>query len=73
MQTGITTAVLNGANAPATQNGETVATQPEELVMGDYVFGGDTEQAVPFVRYGQDGAREVTRGLPANLSTNALR
>lgn len=63
MQTGITTAVLKGANAPKFVAPD-MSQDHLEALEGD--FGAHDVQ----VTHNDGGGREVVRGLPANLQTS---
>ncbi len=72
---GITTLVLAGANAPDqpepeadTDNDDTVETEADEQVPNH-----PARESVSFQQHTQSGSREVVRGLPSSLPTNALR
>jgi hypothetical protein len=72
LQTGITVAVLNGANDPANQpgpsNGQEVGEDAETLqTQGTYEPSGP----IAYEHYAPDG-EPVTHGEPAELSTNPL-
>lgn len=69
MITGITTAVLKGANAPGRSNGVQVGADPDELVTeGD---PGCESGAIGYDRYVPDG-QAVTHAEPADLATSPL-
>lgn len=69
MITGITTAVLKGANAPGRANGQQVGEDPTELQTQD--LHGPCGP-IPYERVELDGQQAVTRSEPAELSTNPL-
>ena len=66
MEQGITTSVLNGANAPERRGETVVLPEEEEALMHD---GHDD---IVFTHHRQAGQREVVRGLPADLKTSPL-
>jgi hypothetical protein len=67
--TGITTAVLKGANAPGRANGQQVGGQDDELVSEG--VPGHEGGPVDYERYCPD-SEAVTHAEPAELSTNPL-
>lgn len=69
MITGITTAVLKGANAPGRANGEQVGEDATELQTQD--LHGPCGP-IEYDRVVLDGQQAVTRAEPAELSTNPL-
>jgi hypothetical protein len=73
MQTGITVAVLNGANDPRNNpgpsNGTEVGEDAEELVMeGSYC----TSDAIPYTKAALTNQQAVIRREPATTRTNSL-
>lgn len=73
MQTGITTAVLNGANDPRNNpgpaNGTEVGEDAEDLVMqGTHCASG----AIPFTKVALTEQQAVVHHEPARTETNSL-